>query len=190
MPDELRHGLCDEKSPELDFDVDVSQQGFFSMRHSQIAPCPTANRMSATLVLNSRLRAVDGFLKFLLKLLTSSNFKASDVFAIHLAVKEALVNAVKHGNEMDWQKRIHLRFVIDSTGFRIRIRDEGRGFDPETIPEITGAVERPIGRGLWLMRHYMHEVRFNAKGNRVTLVWRLLADRSPNGVEASDQTPW
>jgi anti-sigma regulatory factor (Ser/Thr protein kinase) len=66
---------------------------------------------------------------------------------------------------------------MGSKGFRIQIRDEGRGFNHRAVPDPTDPenLERPTGRGLWLIRHYMHEVRFNAKGNAVTLVRR----RSP-----------
>ncbi|HXG09669.1 MAG TPA: ATP-binding protein [Gemmataceae bacterium] len=53
----------------------------------------------------------------------------------------------------------------------------GRGFNPEAVPDPTDSenLERPTGRGLWLIRYDMHEIRFNAKGNAVTLVRR----RSP-----------
>jgi serine/threonine-protein kinase RsbW len=99
------------------------------------------------------------------------------LFAIQLVVEEALVNAAKYGNQIDRRKRVHLRFTVGSRDFRIQIRDEGRGFDPEAVPDPTDPVhlERPTGRGPWLIRHYMHEVRFNAKGNAVTLVRRRLA---------------
>jgi serine/threonine-protein kinase RsbW len=147
------------------------------MWYSEIGLHTTEDRMRATLVLASRFDEVARFMKRLLKLLTTSDFGASDLFAIQLAVEEALVNAVKHGNQMDRQKRVHLRFAMGSKGFRIQIRDEGRGFNHRAVPDPTDPenLERPTGRGLWLIRHYMHEVRFNAKGNAVTLVRR----RSP-----------
>lgn len=86
-----------------------------------------------------------------------------------------LVNAIKHGNQMDGNKRVHLRISVEPKAFRIRIRDEGRGFDPDGVPNPTEPefLERPTGRGLLLIRHYMHTVRFNAKGNEVTLVREL-----------------
>jgi serine/threonine-protein kinase RsbW len=113
----------------------------------------------------------------LLRLLASSNFRGNDLFAIQLAVEEALVNAIKHGNQMDQQKQVHLPFILGTKDFRIHIKDEGEGFNPEAVPDPTDPVyhQRPTGRGLWLMRNYMHQVRFNVKGNAVTLERR----RSP-----------
>jgi serine/threonine-protein kinase RsbW len=133
--------------------------------------------MRAKLDFASGFDEVTCFMRRLSELLAVSEFAMTDQFAIQLAVEEALLNAVKHGNQMDPQKRVHLRFVVGSKGFRIQIRDEGRGFDPDGAPDATDPMhlERPTGRGLRLIRHYMHEVRFNAKGNAVTLVRR----RSP-----------
>jgi serine/threonine-protein kinase RsbW len=76
------------------------------MWYSEIGLHTTEDRMRATLVLASRFDEVARFMKRLLKLLTTSDFGASDLFAIQLAVEEALVNAVKHGNQMDRQKRV------------------------------------------------------------------------------------
>jgi serine/threonine-protein kinase RsbW len=140
------------------------------MRYSEIEVHGTRNWMRATLVLASRFDEVAKFKKRLLKLLKTSDFDTSDLFAIQLAVEEALVNAVRHGNQMDSRKLVHLRFIIGSKGFRIRIRDEGPGFVPD--PTDVENMERPTGRGLLMIRHYMHEVTFNAKGNTVTLVRR------------------
>jgi len=144
------------------------------MRFSEIEVHCAINWMRATLVLASRFDEVAKFKKRLLNLLMTSDFDASDLFAIQLAVEEALVNAVRHGNQLDRRKRVHIRFIIGSKGFRIRIRDEGQGFNPNAVPDPTDLenLERPAGRGLLMIRHYMHDVTFNAKGNEVELVRR------------------
>jgi serine/threonine-protein kinase RsbW len=97
--------------------------------------------------------------------------RASDqeVFSVRLALEEALVNAIKHGNQMDRAKQVHIayRFLVDR--FEIQITDEGVGFDPSDVPDPTAVenLERPCGRGLMLMRHYMTEVNYNERGNSV-----------------------
>jgi serine/threonine-protein kinase RsbW len=113
-------------------------------------------------------------LEFLLKLLSGNGFEADDVFAVRMALGEAFSNALRHGNRMDPSKRVGLSFVIGPSRFRARVEDEGEGFDPRAVPDptVTEHLERPSGRGVLLMRHYMHSVRFNARGNAVSLVRR------------------
>jgi serine/threonine-protein kinase RsbW len=94
-----------------------------------------------------------------------------DVFGIRLALEEALVNAIKHGNQMDPAKRVFVQYRIAENKFEIHIRDEGAGFDPADVPDPTDIenLERPCGRGLMLMRYYMTEVNYSNRGNVVTM---------------------
>jgi len=94
-----------------------------------------------------------------------------DIFSIKLALEEALINAIKHGNQMDRAKKVHISYRITSDRFDVTVSDEGRGFDPAEVPDPTAVenLERPSGRGLMLMRHYMTEVRYNPLGNSVTM---------------------
>jgi serine/threonine-protein kinase RsbW len=97
--------------------------------------------------------------------------RASDqeVFSVRLALEEALVNAIKHGNQMDRRKKVHISYRFLADRFEVRITDEGDGFDPNDVPDPTAIenLERPCGRGLMLMRHYMTEVKYNDRGNSV-----------------------
>jgi serine/threonine-protein kinase RsbW len=99
--------------------------------------------------------------------------KATDqeMFSVRLALEEALVNAIKHGNEMDRSKKVHISYRFFADRFEVRITDEGKGFDPCDVPDPTAIenLERPCGRGLMLMRHYMTEVEYNAVGNSVSM---------------------
>jgi serine/threonine-protein kinase RsbW len=141
------------------------------MRFSQIDLYTADNRMKAVLVLASHAGEVATFMRRLLKMLAACDFPTTDVFAIQLAVEEELTNAIKHGNAMDRSKRVQVAVALGKKECRIRIRDEGEGFDPAKVSD-PAAPDGPSGRGLWLMRHYMHEVRYNGKGNVVTLVRR------------------
>src|SRR2546423_15593647 len=99
------------------------------------------------------------------------HFGEHDIFAIKLALEEALVNAIKHGNQMDRAKRVHVSCRVRDDHFEVQITDEGQGFDPDDVPDPTppGNLERPCGRGLLLMRHYMTEVAYHDRGRAVRM---------------------
>lgn len=99
------------------------------------------------------------------------DFPPRDVFGVRLALEEALVNAIKHGNGMDPLKSVRIRCTIDDQSVLVEIEDEGPGFIPEEVPDPTAEenLERPCGRGLMLMRSFMSRVEFNDRGNRVLL---------------------
>jgi serine/threonine-protein kinase RsbW len=96
-------------------------------------------------------------------------FDAHEIFSIKLALEEALVNSIKHGNQMDRSKSVRIAYRVTSERFDVMISDQGIGFDPGDVPDPTAAenLERPCGRGLMLMRHYMTEVWYNQGGNAV-----------------------
>ena len=98
-------------------------------------------------------------------------FATPEIFSIKLAVQEALVNAIKHGNRMDPDKKVFIRYRISSERFDIHIVDEGRGFNPDDVPNAVAEenLERSSGRGLLLMRHYMTTVAYNERGNMVSM---------------------
>ena len=105
------------------------------------------------------------------KLLQATRCHDHDLFSIRLALEEALVNAIKHGNQYDRDKSVEVAYEIYPDRFVVRITDQGTGFDPADVPDPTAFenLERPCGRGLMLMRHYMSEVHFNERGNSVTM---------------------
>ena len=94
-----------------------------------------------------------------------------EIFSVRLALEEALVNAIKHGNQMDRSKKVQISYRFLADRFEVLITDEGGGFDPNDVPDPTAVenLERPCGRGLMLMRHYMSEVHFNEHGNAVRM---------------------
>ena len=103
--------------------------------------------------------------------MTAAGFSERDIFGMHLALEEALVSAIKHGHHSDPTKIVRFRYQVKPTRVLAEIRDQGPGFDPDQVPDPTAPenLERPTGRGLFLMRHYMTWVRFNKRGNCVTL---------------------
>lgn len=108
---------------------------------------------------------------------------SDDIFAIHLAAEEALVNAVVHGNKLDPGKSVHVECFVSPDLMRLEITDEGDGFDPKHVPDCTLAerLDSPGGRGVMLMRSFMTRIEYNAKGNSVLLEKRRDQPRPENG---------
>jgi serine/threonine-protein kinase RsbW len=103
--------------------------------------------------------------------LTAVQFPEAEIFAIRMAVEEALVNAIKHGNQMDQDKSVRVVYQIGPERFEVRITDQGPGFDPTDVPDPTAPenLERPCGRGLLLIRYYMTDVTFDDKGSTIAM---------------------
>lgn len=95
-------------------------------------------------------------------------------FRVRAAVGEALSNAVLYGNRQDPSRRVRVGAEMRPREVRITVTDEGDGFDPDAVPDPTrpDRVQESHGRGLFLLRTLMDEVRFNDVGNEVTLVLR------------------
>ena len=98
-------------------------------------------------------------------------FPPRDVFGVRLALEEALVNAIKHGNRMDPDKSVQIDWTLSEAGVRVVIEDEGEGFDVNDVPDPTDDenLDKPGGRGIMLMRSFMSVVEYNESGNRLIL---------------------
>jgi serine/threonine-protein kinase RsbW len=103
--------------------------------------------------------------------LAQAGFGEKDAFGMRLAVEEAIVNGIKHGNGGDPSKQVRIQYRVGPEQVVLMIEDEGPGFNPEELPDPRSeeCLERPCGRGVFLMRFYMTWVRFNARGNSVTM---------------------
>ena len=79
-----------------------------------------------------------------------------------MALREALANAIKHGNRQDTSKRIHLEMDVVGQNLQISIRDEGEGFDPSAVDDPLAPENRlkTSGRGIFYMKTFMDDVRF------------------------------
>ena len=124
------------------------------------------------IVIPSDLRAAKEPEQRILDELARQGYSEDARFAIKLALEEALTNAIKHGNRNDPRKHVTIRYRITPQRAIIAIRDEGRGFCPDNVPDPTADenLERPNGRGIMLMHAYMTRVRYNPAGNEVWLM--------------------
>lgn len=104
----------------------------------------------------------------------SHGYSEHALFAIRLALDEALSNAIRHGNANDPAKRVTVEYEVDAERMKVVITDEGPGFDPHSLPDPTldENLERPHGRGVMLIRAYMTDVSFNARGNQIIMTKR------------------
>ena len=130
--------------------------------------CPDC---TAEVTISSDLAEARRIQDVIVESLQACAYSEHDIFSIKLALEEALVNAIKHGNQMDSDKRVHVTYKVTPARFEIRITDEGEGFNPEDVPDPTAIenIERPCGRGLLLMRGFMTEVEYHPPGNSVSM---------------------
>ncbi len=103
--------------------------------------------------------------------LEENRWSAKDVFGVHMAMEEAVMNAIKHGNQRDPGKKVHIKICLTVDSLYARVTDEGPGFDPTDVPDPTleENLDKPSGRGLMLMKKFVDEVTYNESGNSVEL---------------------
>lgn len=97
-----------------------------------------------------------------------------ELLGVSLSLREALANAILHGNGNDPAKRVVVGCFCECDkdgGLLLVVRDEGQGFNPNEVPDPTGAeaIYEWHGRGIYLMRHFMDDVRFEHGGSEVLL---------------------
>jgi serine/threonine-protein kinase RsbW len=106
---------------------------------------------------------------------------------VSVAVRECIVNAIKHGNQYDVDRRVFVDFEVrpltDCVELLIRVRDQGEGFDPEEVadPLAPENLLRTSGRGIFLIRSFMDDVRVeraSGGGTEVTMIKRGQASGS------------
>ena len=93
---------------------------------------------------------------------------------IMVSTMEAVNNAILHGNKSDPTKIVNIDISFKSRALKIKVVDEGPGFRPENIPDptIPKNIEALNGRGVYLMSHLADKIRFNKKGNAVTMTFK------------------
>jgi len=142
------------------------------------------------LKLLSRIAYVDLVHEVAEELARHARFPKPAALNIGLAVREAFINAIKHGNRMDAAKSVEVEFEHVQDRFRVRVRDEGPGFDwNRTIDPLEPEnVFRTSGRGIFFMKHFVDRVAYQrrrGRGTEVLLEKRLEpAGRAGRGGQA------
>ena len=93
---------------------------------------------------------------------------------ILISTLEAVNNAIVHGNKSDPLKNVEILFSFHNEVLKVKIKDEGTGFKPETVPDPTVPenIEALSGRGIFLMSRLSDGIEFNEKGNCVTMTFK------------------
>ncbi|MBA7693201.1 Serine-protein kinase RsbW [subsurface metagenome] len=125
-----------------------------------------------SMVVESRPSAIVEVCEQVLAKLEANGFDKDDIFAVHLALEEAFLNAVKHGNKMDHTKEIKIDYSVGLDKIEISMTDEGEGFEPEAVADqrYGEGLYKPGGRGLLLINSYMDMVKFTERGNSLYMV--------------------
>jgi len=103
--------------------------------------------------------------------LESHGWGQHDIFGIHLSLQEAVINAIKHGNQYSGDKSVHVVCRLRPDQVHLEVADEGPGFKPAEVPDCTADenLDRPCGRGIMLMKSFMSHVDYIDAGNRVVM---------------------
>ena len=128
---------------------------------NQNGPCIELER-----TLPSEVAAISPFVDKLMRLIRKFGCAAEGENDVEIALREALANAIIHGNHENPGKHVHVRCRCEPSEISIAVKDEGQGFDVDkiadpTAPENNGSIH---GRGIYLMKALMDEVRFEAGG--------------------------
>lgn len=107
----------------------------------------------------------------LLDALEQRGWSNKDTFGIHMAMEEAIMNAIRHGNQCAPDKEVHIFIEIKSDRYYAKVTDQGCGFDPDDLPDPTEDenLEKTCGRGVMLIKNFVDEVIYNEVGNSVEL---------------------
>ena len=128
--------------------------------------------ISRSVAIESRPTAIVEVCEQLLSEVKANDFSEEDVFAVHLALEEAFINAIKHGHKMDPSQKVKIDYSVGMDKVEVSMADLGDGFDPDSIPDprVGKNLYKTEGRGLLLIRSYMVVVEFNERGNCVRMV--------------------
>ena len=146
----------------------------------------TSGPQSESMLIRGYRPEIDHAQEHILSILERFGYPEAARFAVRLALEEALTNAFHHGHKgLPPEEPVRLDYRASPDEIEIVVEDKGPGFNPSGVPDPTRDenLEIPTGRGLLLMRAYMAEVEYNARGNRVRMVYR-----APSAVNGSAGT--
>ena len=148
-----------------------------AVRSSESISCPLQRDkliVQFCQVIPSTLDALDAMLEQVMPVVKTMCCAPEEIEDVELALREALANAILHGNRSHPTKKVIVAGFCECEadgGLLLVVRDEGSGFDPAQVPDPTSAeaIYSAHGRGIFLMRQFMDEVRFRGGGSEVEL---------------------
>ena len=99
-------------------------------------------------------------------------FDPDQIHWLVMSVREAVINAILHGNRQDAEKRVLVNVDLEGPDLVVRVEDEGQGFDPESLPDPTAPENllRPSGRGIFMMRQFADSIEYSFPSKQGTVV--------------------
>ena len=124
------------------------------------------------LSIGSNLDQVDLAATVLQSTLEQVSVDAEQVHWLMMSVREAVINAILHGNREQPGKRVLMAMDLEGEDLVVRVEDEGRGFDPDGLPDPTAPENllRPSGRGIFMMRQFADSIEYSFPSERGTVV--------------------
>jgi serine/threonine-protein kinase RsbW len=141
---------------------------------------PASDHRTVKLDIASRFEMLDVVQTVLGQLCSVVGFGDEATHYMTVAVRESVVNAIRHGNRQDEAKRVEIQFTIFNESLEVQVRDQGGGFDPAAVPDPLAPENllKAFGRGIFFMRQFMDEVSYSFPpkgGTVVRMVKRLPA---------------
>ena len=132
----------------------------------------TPDTRTVKLDIASRFEMLEVVQTVLGQLATLVGFDEDAAHYLSVAVRESVVNAMKHGNKLDETKRVEVSFMLRARELEVRIHDDGPGFDPDSVPDPLAPENllKAYGRGIFFMRQFMDEVSYTFPSKGGTLV--------------------
>lgn len=132
----------------------------------------------------SAISLMHSILDYLMKRVEKVGIVEAENSNLFVALDEAFVNAIKHGNKFDANKIVRISAEVSPTEARFTIEDEGEGFDINSIPDPCNPENlfKTSGRGVLIIHNIMDEVQYNERGNRLTMIKKSKV-QSPKSVE-------
>ena len=122
--------------------------------------------------ISSKIEAIDEAVQKATGFASEAGFADDAIFGIDMAVREALANAVKHGNKLDASKAVEITLLSDGEVLEILIRDFGEGFDVAEVPDPTNPENllKASGRGILFMHNFVDKVEWEPANGGGTIV--------------------
>ncbi len=123
----------------------------------------------------SELKTLNEVEKLVDEITSEFNISSELYGKVQVSIIEAVNNAILHGNRLNAERMVTLAYEIDEGTMKFIVGDEGPGFDFDNVPDPTTPenIEKPHGRGIFLMRHLCDKIDFRNEGSEVELQFKL-----------------
>ncbi len=130
------------------------------------------NDLKKIFIIKSDLKKVPSAVAKILSILKKRHIDDKPLQDIKLALSEAVINSIRHGNEGNRRLRVGTELFLTEGEVRLRVWDEGKGYDYNKVPDPTldENIEKGHGRGIFLIRRLMDKVSFNKTGSQIEMI--------------------